>query len=214
MTTIEGAYVLAAVCSAIASALAWLAKLRWSREFAQAKDETIKAKEAHIEVLKQQVTSLQEMSPMKIREYFVSVKQQLEEFIDALKRQLEAAQKEIAAKDDAIRCLQSEGASQGSRVVNLQQEKTIIERETADLQDKVAQLERKLAASIQFDPSMLEAARSSSIALAQHLHSDWAQVSRQALLGLMSVTQNTPLPLKLSAEQTKQDKDDDEEGSN
>ncbi len=57
--------------SAIAAVLAWAAKLRWSKEYAAAKDEVIKAKEAQIELLKNEIQALRELSPVKIREYFV-----------------------------------------------------------------------------------------------------------------------------------------------
>ena len=47
----EVVFAVAAVCSALASVLAWVAKIRWSREFTDAKNETIKAKEAQLAVL-------------------------------------------------------------------------------------------------------------------------------------------------------------------
>lgn len=91
--------------SAGAAVLAWLAKLRWSEEFAAAKDETIKAKEAQIAGLRDQFTEtirakdaliegLKDLSSMKVREYFVSMKQSLEEYNDKLKADLAEAQGE------------------------------------------------------------------------------------------------------------------------
>jgi hypothetical protein len=70
----------AAAASAIAAILAWIAKILWSREYASAKDETIKAKDAQIQLLEREIVSLKEMTPMKIREYFLSVREQLEEY--------------------------------------------------------------------------------------------------------------------------------------
>lgn len=81
--------------SLIVAILAWLAKIRWSKEFEKAKDETIKAKEAQIIALEREVKSLQNMTPMKLREYFNSVKEQLEEYNTNLKQQLEQANLEI-----------------------------------------------------------------------------------------------------------------------
>lgn len=88
--------------SLAAAILAWVAKLKWSKEFEKAKNETIKAKEAQILVLEQQVKSFQDMTPMKLREYFNSVKQQLEEYNEELKKQLDI---EKAAKENLERKL-------------------------------------------------------------------------------------------------------------
>ncbi|SRR6266404_3233068 len=99
-------YALSALASAVAALLAWLAKLRWAKEYAVAKDETIKAKQAEIERLLHEVQSVRELTndvikakdiqiqllsdltPMKIREYFLSVRTQLEEYIENLKSQI------------------------------------------------------------------------------------------------------------------------------
>jgi polyhydroxyalkanoate synthesis regulator phasin len=84
--------VLLLLLNPVAAILAWAAKLFWSREYAAAKDETIRAKEAQIETLRQQLQALQEMTPMRIREYFESMKLQLEEYNDHLKGKLSAAE--------------------------------------------------------------------------------------------------------------------------
>ena len=86
--------------SLIAAILAWIAKLKWSKEFEKAKDETIKAKEAQISALEREIKSLQDMTPMKLREYFNSVKEQLEEYNEELRKQLET---EKAAKQNLER---------------------------------------------------------------------------------------------------------------
>ncbi len=88
--------------SLIGAILAWVAKLRWSKEFEKAKNETIKAKDAQIATLEREVKSLQDMSPMKIREYFHSVKEQLEEYNEELKKQLEQAKEEYAELEKNI----------------------------------------------------------------------------------------------------------------
>jgi len=92
---IDFASALTAVISVIAAVLAWVAKIRWSKEFAAAKDETIKAKEAEINLLKAEIQSLTELNPMRLREYFKSVTQQLEEYNDDLQNKLSGAQEEI-----------------------------------------------------------------------------------------------------------------------
>jgi hypothetical protein len=86
--------------SLAAAILAWIAKLRWSREFEKAKNETIKVKDARIAALEREVKSLQDMTPMKLREYFHSVKEQLEEYNEDLKKQLEQAKEENSKLQD------------------------------------------------------------------------------------------------------------------
>ena len=71
----------AAFLSALSAVLAWIAKLRWSKEYSE-------AKEAQIQQLNSQIKLLQDMTPMKVEQYFHSVKRQLEGQIDDLEKQL------------------------------------------------------------------------------------------------------------------------------
>jgi chromosome segregation ATPase len=102
--------------SLIAAILAWIAKLRWSKEFAAAKDAAIAAKDAQIDQLQEQIRNiteaknarieqledqinfLQAMDPVKLQERFVSMRQQLEEMIDELQAELEKTKKRLAEK--------------------------------------------------------------------------------------------------------------------
>ncbi|MBI1741969.1 hypothetical protein HYR54_02755 [Candidatus Acetothermia bacterium] len=56
----------------LAAVLSWAAKLRFSREYAAAKDELIKSKEAHIK-------QLQEMNPTTMRRHIVSLNEELKD---------------------------------------------------------------------------------------------------------------------------------------
>lgn len=105
MTSIQWIYAITALASAVAAILAWVAKLRWAKEYSAAKDETIKAKDAQIETLKNEIQNLRELTPMKLREYFLSVKEQLEEYNDKLQEELKTAYVEIEKKDSEIRHL-------------------------------------------------------------------------------------------------------------
>lgn len=96
-------YAISALASALAAVLAWASKLWWAKEYSAAKDETIKAKDAQIETLKNEIQNLRELTPMKLREYFLSVKEQLEEYNDILQGKLKKAQEEIEKKDSEIR---------------------------------------------------------------------------------------------------------------
>lgn len=82
--------------SLIGAILAWIAKIRWSNEYKIAKDEIIKSKDSLITQLKETVQFYKDMTPMKIKEYFDTVKKQLEDYNLLLSEQLESAKKEIA----------------------------------------------------------------------------------------------------------------------
>jgi hypothetical protein len=122
MSWIIWIYAIAALFSALAAVLAWAAKLWWAKEFKAAKDETIKAKDAQIELLKTQIEGLRELSPMKVREYFLSVKEQLEEFINDLQNQLQEARADIEQKSELIGKLQNEGRVHEAEVKRLSDE--------------------------------------------------------------------------------------------
>ncbi len=90
------------ILSLVGAILAWVAKLRWSKEYATAKDETIKAREAQIAVLEAQIKVLQDFTPMKIQEYFVAVKKQLEDYNDLLQNKLKQAEETIKQVKDEL----------------------------------------------------------------------------------------------------------------
>jgi hypothetical protein len=110
MSSLQALTPLAALIAAI---LAWLAKLRWSKEFAAAKDEAIKAKDAEIAALKTQISrvgntkdevikakdpqlavldreiqNFRDITPMKLKEYVQTTKEMLEDCNNALQKQL------------------------------------------------------------------------------------------------------------------------------
>ena len=78
---VQMVYALAACLSAVSAILAWVAKLKWSKEYRA-------AKEAQIEQLKSQINQLQNMTPMMIEDYFNSMKRMLGENISYLEEQL------------------------------------------------------------------------------------------------------------------------------
>jgi len=133
-------YGIITILSLLAAVLAWVAKLRWSKEYIAAKDEIIKAKEAQIGVLREQIQGLKELTPMKIREYFESVKSQLEEFNEMLKLQLEAAQIEITQKTTEIDKLSTEGDKRSTELQKLESEKKQAEEKVQLLAGEVKQL--------------------------------------------------------------------------
>lgn len=107
---------LLSIISTIAAILAWVAKIRWSSEYTAAKDEIVKAKEAQIDSLKNEIRFLQEINSPKIHEYYSSVKSELEDFIDIKDRELEIAQDELQQKEDQIKEMQYEWETQKTNI--------------------------------------------------------------------------------------------------
>lgn len=101
-------------------------------------DELLRSKDARIEALAREVEFLQQITPMKLREYFLSVKQQLEEYNEFLAKQLEDARSMISQKDKEILALQERGAEASATIVELK-----VQRDR--LMDYASTLERKLA---------------------------------------------------------------------
>jgi len=66
------------VLSLAGACLAWLAKLKWSAEFEKAKNAIIDSKDAEISQLKNQMALLSELNPVKLRESYLKMKEQLE----------------------------------------------------------------------------------------------------------------------------------------
>jgi DNA repair exonuclease SbcCD ATPase subunit len=146
-----------AALSAVASVLAWAARLVWGREFAAAKDETIKAKEAQlvtkdetikakdaqIEGLTQRLKEERELNPMTIREYFVSVKAQLEEYIAVLKGQRDEAHGKLGGLQKEIEAVQATAAGRQDQIQKLLDERETLRHVTATLSQRVDQLQAK-----------------------------------------------------------------------
>lgn len=139
----ETIYAIGALASAIAAVLAWLAKLKWSSEYGKAKDETIKAKEAQISSLKEQLAYYKDLTPMKIREYFSSVKEQLEEYNDLLQQQLDGANQEIGERNKKITELEKSGKSKEAEVRKLVTEKADIEENVRTIQQEITETKRR-----------------------------------------------------------------------
>lgn len=104
------------ILSTVAAILAWVAKLRWSDEFIQAKSAIIEAKEAQIKSLENEVRFLREISSPKLHEYFTSVKSQLEQYLDAKDVQLSQTKQELQIKESEIVKLQELWGQQNSNI--------------------------------------------------------------------------------------------------
>ena len=136
----EWLYVISALASAVAAALAWAAKLWWSKEYAAAKDEIIRAKDAQIALLDKEIQNLRELTPMKIREYFLSVRKQLEEYNELLNKELEEARKEIEDKNIEIEHLKSEDVNKSDEVINVEKKRDLIQKTANSLENQLGTL--------------------------------------------------------------------------
>jgi hypothetical protein len=132
-------YALAAVASAVAALLAWIAKIRWSKEFVTAKNEIIQSKDAQIALLEREIQGLRELTPMKIREYFLSVREQLEEYNETLKKDLEKAHIEIRFRDTKLNELRKIGGDQAERMQILEEERDRLKQATEKLEISLAE---------------------------------------------------------------------------
>jgi chromosome segregation ATPase len=132
------------IISLIAAVLAWLAKLKWSKEYSQAKDEIIKAKDAQIEMLKLQVQNLLELNPVKLKEYYAAVKEQLEKYNDLLKEQLAAAKKEIEIMQMALNKMKDKEEDNQEKISKLSDEKERLERNVIDLEGNLFEMQSDL----------------------------------------------------------------------
>jgi len=181
-------YAVGAVASALAAALAWLAKVLWAREYAAAKDEVIRAKEAQIDVLKEQLANLRELTPMKIREYFLSVKEQLEEYVDNLRTDLANARGEIGRMTEEITGLKAEGVRKTADIRQLENQRDEAVAAASALETKVDALTKaSLVASAppffrvpSFDPALLDGIQQSQRRLAVAMQTAGRQYSSSA----------------------------------
>ena len=126
---------LTALANVVCAILAWVAKIWWGREYREAKDETIRAKEAQIEVLKTELENLRQFSPLKLREYYLSIKEQSEDVIEDLSSKLKLKERENEA-------LQAKVERESQKL-----EQAKVERESyelAKLQEEIVQLKAKV----------------------------------------------------------------------
>lgn len=84
-----------AVLSLVSALVAWLVKLRWSSEFAKAKD-------AQIDGLKARIAELEHMNPARVKEYNELLRGQLEKYNDELKAKLDETERALNEKADQV----------------------------------------------------------------------------------------------------------------
>ena len=142
--------------SILAAILAWIAKLKWSKEYRAAKDEIIRSKEAMIAQLNERIQFYKELTPMKLKEYFDSVKSQLEMQIEDLNTQKEKAAKEINDKNNEIIKLEEDKIINKKEIETLRNEKQQLEISAKTLEQQsveLKELNQKIKQEYYFPPT-------------------------------------------------------------
>lgn len=132
----------AALASAIAAIIAWIAKLRWSREYKAVIEQQLCAKDEVISLLEKRIATIQEMNPIAIREYYLSVKSQLEEYIKALQTKLDEKSLEVETNQADIQRLAAAGESHKEEVARLRVDRDQLQLELALLRAALDKVDR------------------------------------------------------------------------
>jgi hypothetical protein len=81
-------YLIAIILSLLSSIISWVVKLKWSKEFKEAKD-------AQINMLKEKVEFYKELTPKKVKELYAETNESLKEVIKNLEEQLNKSNNDI-----------------------------------------------------------------------------------------------------------------------
>lgn len=150
------------LASIIAAILAWVAKLRWSKEYTDAKnavieskeasisekEEQVKTKQSQIEFLERQIEFFKEQTPQKIREHYKSIQEQLEEIIEKQRQEVVTLMARAESSDENQIKLQKEIKEKEFQIKKLSEDLSIAKA----LQDSAQRLEPSL--SVEFNNRM------------------------------------------------------------
>jgi hypothetical protein len=87
--------VLTAMANALSAIIAWIAKIVWSKEYREAKDEIIRAKEAEIGTLKEHIITLEKLNPITLKQWYENGLEIARTYVTQVDDQMEKAQKKI-----------------------------------------------------------------------------------------------------------------------
>jgi chromosome segregation ATPase len=107
----------------------------------KAKDAQIEAKEAQVDAIRQEAESLRELTPMKLRDYFVSMREQMEEYNNVLTKELQNAQAVIEKKDLEISGLRAEGQASQVEIESLATERDDLEAAVTSLRGRLHEIQ-------------------------------------------------------------------------
>jgi chromosome segregation ATPase len=152
----ETLYAIITGLSIISTILAWIAKIRWSKEYALAKDEIIKSKEAEITSVKEQlkikdelikvkesqIEHLNSLNPPKLKEYYDSIKSGLEAYNDTLKEELEKSKINFSNTIEKLNKLEPENQTNKLLIETLSSEKDEL-RQKIDMLSKQIEMQNQ-----------------------------------------------------------------------
>ena len=87
--------VLTALANAVSAIIAWIAKIVWSKEYREAKDEIIRAKEAEIRTLKEHIITLEKLNPITLKQWYENGLEIARTYVSQVDDQMKEAQKKI-----------------------------------------------------------------------------------------------------------------------
>jgi DNA repair exonuclease SbcCD ATPase subunit len=97
----------------------WIAKLRWSKEYKDAKEAEIKALKAQINVLEAQVKQLQDLTPMKLSEYVKAISDTLTAYNNELTEEKRKLQEALEMTQRELQEATEKGTVAGARIDEL-----------------------------------------------------------------------------------------------
>ena len=89
------------ILSLIALIVSWIVKIRWSKVFKE-------AKQAEIKVLEQHIKTLNDLTPDRIKKFYVSMKEMFLSNIDELDKTIETMKKRILELEDEVKEVKGE----------------------------------------------------------------------------------------------------------
>jgi ribosomal protein S27AE len=87
--------ILTALANAVSSIIAWVSKIGWSKEYKEAKNEIIRAKEAEISTLKEYIATLEKLNPKILKQWYQNSLEMARTYTSQVEGQLEEAQKKM-----------------------------------------------------------------------------------------------------------------------
>ncbi len=135
--------IVTALLNAIASLLAWAAKLRWSKEYSDAKDERLKARDDKIATLQLHIDHLKELSPANLKDHIAGITEIQERRVNSLKGQLEVTASELQELQSKIQREENKEEPQANFAIisGLEEERTKLENRIATLQSHIEQVQ-------------------------------------------------------------------------
>jgi chromosome segregation ATPase len=110
------------------------------RSLEGAKEQTIEAKDAQIAALQSELQTYRDLTPMKLREYYISFKEQFEEITNLLQRQLTDAKAQIEMLNQHIKELRLEGRAKAEEAEQVTIEKARVEERALALERQIENL--------------------------------------------------------------------------